>query len=107
LDIEKTRREYIINSIRLNNQTCNKVKQIVKQEIESIVSNPRRLIRLALASLFESSRKHPGKLQALYYNMSSPSSVEQVLSQSHFSQSPNRNGYSENEDEKLLQKNTF
>ncbi|HYZ58820.1 MAG TPA: hypothetical protein VE544_04110, partial [Nitrososphaeraceae archaeon] len=61
-----------------------------------------RLIRLALASLFESSRKHPGKLQALYYNMPSPSSVEQILSQSHVSQNPSRYGYSENEDEKLL-----
>src|ERR671919_19321 len=102
LDIEKTRREYIINSIRLNNQTCIKVKQIVKQEIESIVSDPKRLIRLALASLFESSRKYPGKLQALYYNMPSPSSVEQILSQSHVSQNQSRYGYSENEDEKLL-----
>ena len=102
LDIEKTRREYIINSIRLNNQTCIKVKQIVKQEIESIVSDPKRLIRLALASLFESSRKYPGKLQALYYNMPSPSSVEQILSQSHVSQNPSRYGYGENEDEKLL-----
>ena len=102
LDIGKTRREYIINSIRLNNQTCIKVKQIVKQEIESIVSDPKRLIRLALASLFESSRKYPGKLQALYYNMPSTSSVEQILSQSHVSQNPSRYGYSEKEDEKLL-----
>ena len=65
-------------------------------------SNPRRLIRLALTSLFESSRKHPGKFQTLYYNTSSPLSVEQILSQSRVSQNPRRHGYSENEDEKLL-----
>jgi hypothetical protein len=36
---------------------CIKIKQIAKQEIESIVvADPRRLLRLALASLFESSR---------------------------------------------------
>src|SRR5919106_3847250 len=48
LDIEKVRLENINDSIRLNNQTCIKVKQIVKEEIESTISNPRRLVRLAL-----------------------------------------------------------
>ncbi|MGH9974951.1 MAG: hypothetical protein ACRD8Z_03825, partial [Nitrososphaeraceae archaeon] len=38
----------------------------------------------------------------LYYNMSSPLSVEQILSQSHVSQNPSRNRYGENEDERLL-----
>ena len=88
LNKEKTRLENIINSIQLNSETCINIKQIVKQEIESIVSNPTRLISLASAALFESSRKHPGKLQALYYNMSSHFSVEQILSQSSISQNP-------------------
>src|SRR5918995_1090573 len=100
LDIEKARREQIINSIRLNNQTCIKVKQIVKREIESIVSDPRKLIKIALASLFQSSRKHPGKLQALYYNTSPLLSVEQILSQPRVSQIPSSPGYAE--EEKLL-----
>jgi DNA-binding CsgD family transcriptional regulator len=102
LDIEKVRLENINDSIRLNSETRIKVKQIVKEEIESTISNPRRLVRLALASLFESSRKHPGKFQALYYNMSFPSSVEQILTQSRVSQNQSRYGYSENEDEELL-----
>jgi hypothetical protein len=93
LNIEKARLENIINSIRPNNETCIKIKQTVKQEIESIVLNPRKLLGLSLASLFESSRKHPGKFQALYYNLSSHLSVEQILSQSFIS---------ENEDEKFL-----
>lgn len=63
------------------------------------MSNPRRMLRLALASLFESSRKHPGKFQALYYNAFSSLSVEQILSQSSISQTSQ---YSENEDEKFL-----
>jgi hypothetical protein len=59
---------------------CINVKQIVKQEMESIMPNPRKLLRIALASLFESERKNPGKLRALYYNTPSPSlSSEQVL----------------------------
>ena len=102
LNKEKTRLENIINSIQLNSETCINIKQIVKLEIESIVSNPTRLIRLALAALFESSRKHPGKLQALYYNMPSHFSVEQILSQSSISQNSSQYRYSEDEDEKIL-----
>ena len=60
---------------------------MVRQEIESCVSNPRKLLSLVLASLFESSRKHPGKFQTLYYNMPSYLSVEQILAQSSISQS--------------------
>ena len=86
LNKEKTRLENIINSIQLNSETCVKIKQIVKQEIEGIVSNPRLLLRIALASLFESSRKYPGKFQTLYYNMPSHFSVEQILSQSSISE---------------------
>ena len=102
LNVEKVRLENINDSIRLNSETRIKVKQIVKQEIETVISNPRKLLAVAFATLFESSRKHPGKFQALYYNTSTQLSVEQILSESSFSQNPSRYGYSENEDEKLL-----
>jgi hypothetical protein len=102
LNIEKIRLENSIKSIRLNNETCINIKQIVKQEIESVVSNPRRLLKTALASLFESSRKHPGRLQALYYNMPSPLSVEQILSDSSDRQDASLYDFGENENEKLL-----
>jgi transposase len=95
LNMEKTRLENMINSIRLNNETYIKIKQIVRQEIESIVSNPRRLLTAALASLFESSRKYPGKLLALYYNMPSQLSAEQILSQPSISQNASHYGYGE------------
>ena len=102
LNREKTRLENIINSFQLNSETCVKIKQIVKQEIESIVSNPRKLLSLALASLFESSRKHPGKFQTLYYNMPSHLSVEQILSESSINQNASPYRYSVNKDEKIL-----
>ena len=60
------------------------------------------LFRLTLISLFESSRKLPGKLQALYYNMPSHLSVEQILSQSSISQNASQYSHSEDENEKLL-----
>jgi hypothetical protein len=94
LNIEKSRVEHIIDSIQLNNETCIRIRQMVKEEIESIVSNPRRLLRLALASLFESSRKRPGRLQALYYNRPSHLSVEQTLSQSFISENVDQYRYS-------------
>ena len=88
LNIEKTRLENIIDSIQLNNETYVRIKQTVKQEIENHILKPRQLIKCALASLFESSRKHPGKLQAVYYNIPSHLSVEQILSDSSRSQEP-------------------
>jgi hypothetical protein len=47
LNIENARLENFINSIQLNNETCFEIKLIAKQEIESIISNPRKLLRLA------------------------------------------------------------
>jgi hypothetical protein len=91
-----------IVSIKHNDETCIRVKQTVKQQIESIVSNPKKLLALALTSLFESSRKHPGKLQALYYNISSTLSVEQILAESSVNENINQYGYGEDENEKLL-----
>src|ERR671919_2585149 len=81
LNTEKVRLENNLYFIQHNDETCIKVKRAVTQVIESVISNPRRLLRIALASLFESERKNPGKLRALYYNTPSPSlSAERILS---------------------------
>src|ERR687892_1664266 len=88
LSIQKARLEGNITSIQHDDEMCINVKQIVKQEMESIMPNPRNLLRIALASLFESERKDPGKLRALYYNTHSPSlSAEQILPLSAISSS--------------------
>ena len=65
LNKEKTRLENIINSIQLNSETCINIKQIVKLEIESIVSNPTRLIRLALAAFIRIIKKTSWKITGL------------------------------------------
>ena len=70
LNVEKTKLENFMEYFQNNNEVYLKIKQIVKQEIEHILANPSRLLRFALASIFESSRRHPGKLQSLFYNMS-------------------------------------
>jgi hypothetical protein len=79
LKAEEARLKNMIDSVWLNNETCIKIKHIVKHEMESVLSNPRMLLRLALASLFESERNNRGKLRALYYNTFPSLSVEQVL----------------------------
>jgi hypothetical protein len=79
LNLEKARLEYSIDSIRLNDVTCINVKQIVEQELENKFAQPRQLIKNVLDSLFESSRKHPGKLLALYYNNSNIESEDERL----------------------------
>jgi len=88
--MEKTRLENFVGSFQINNETCVKIKQIVTQEIESVISNPRGLLRSALESIFESSRKHPGKLLALYCNRPSTTS-----STNRNEQYPNRCEYNE------------
>jgi predicted transcriptional regulator len=105
LNQQKERMENFVNHFQNNNDTCVKIKEIVKQEIEHAISQPRRLIRIAIASIFESERKNPGKLRALYYNTSPTLSVEQLLSQSSINQNeeyPNQFGYNEDSLEKLL-----
>lgn len=79
LKAEEARLKNTINSLWMNNRACIRIRHIVKHEMESILSNPRMLLRLALVSLFESERTNRGKLRALYYNTFPPLSVEQIL----------------------------
>jgi hypothetical protein len=57
LKAEEAGLKNMIDSIWLNNETCIQIRHIVKHEMESILSNPQMLLRLALASLFESERE--------------------------------------------------
>ncbi|MGB7662085.1 MAG: LuxR C-terminal-related transcriptional regulator, partial [Nitrososphaeraceae archaeon] len=75
-----------VKNLRKDNEICVKFKQMVKQEMENkVLQQPRSLLRIAIASIFESQRKNPEKLLALYYNTSPTLSVEQLLSQSSIS----------------------
>ena len=105
LNTEKAILENNLYSIQHNDVTCIKVKQAVTQVVESIISNPRKLLRIALASLFKSERKNPGKLRALYYNTHSPSlSAEQILPLSAISSSSSHELYGYNGEEDAIVK---
>ena len=87
LNQQKERTENFVKNLRKDNEICVKFKQMVKQEIENnVLQQPRSLLRIAVASIFESQRKNPEKLLALYYNTSPTLSVEQLLSQSSISE---------------------
>ena len=45
-----------------NDETC-EIKELVKEHIENVLTAPRQLLRLALASMIE-SRKNPSMFQA-------------------------------------------
>ena len=81
---EKKRLEDIVERFRNSDETYTKIKGMVKEQIEGALSSPKQLLRLALTSMMESSRKNPGLFQALHYNMPS---TRAVITQQSFLQS--------------------
>jgi hypothetical protein len=104
LYVEKIKLENSMDYFHNNNEAYLKIKRIIKQEIEYIMANSvRQLLRFALASIFESSRRHPGKLQSLYYNMST-AEIQSLLRTSigQNDHNPSQDGNNENTPEKIL-----
>jgi hypothetical protein len=99
---EKMKLENTISHFKTNNETSIWIKKMVRQEMESLQSNPRRLLRCALASISQSETNHPGKLMALYYNNPSTLSVERIMSISQTEQYPGQYRFDGDNLEKLL-----
>ena len=66
---QKTQLEEFVECFKNNNGEYVKVKENIKQEIENNLTNPKRLLRLALLALIVSLRKDPNKFQLLYYQI--------------------------------------
>jgi hypothetical protein len=75
LYVEKKRLEDIVELFRNNDETYTLIKEMVKKQIENALASPRQLLRLAIMSMIESSRKNPSMFQALRYNMPSTRAV--------------------------------
>lgn len=97
VDGQKTKLENVIKDFQSNNETYLKIKHIVKQEIEHIMTSPSRLLRFVLASIFESARRHPGTFQSMYYNMST-ADIQSLLRTSISQNENNSNQHNQNED---------
>jgi hypothetical protein len=65
----------------------------LKEEIE--ILNTKK-VRFALASIFESSRKHPGKLHSMYYNMPTIRTIKRSSSEIPIGNSSQVNQYDNN-----------
>lgn len=104
LNMEKIKLENFIEFFHNSDEAYLKIKQIVKHEIEHIMAIPvRQLLSFALASIFESSRRHPEKLRSLYYNMST-AEIESMLRTSigHKDHNPSQDEKNEDTPEKIL-----
>lgn len=71
LNLQKLRTEKSVKHFQNNNEMVVKIRQMVRQELESFMPNPKRLLKAALISIFQASRNHPGKLIAMSYNLPS------------------------------------
>jgi hypothetical protein len=100
LNQQKEWMKNFVKNFQNNNETC---IRLLNSVIENSILHPRRQLKIAIASIFESERNNPGKLRALYYNTPSPSpSVEQILLLSKPSPSSiipyEQHGYTDEED---------
>jgi hypothetical protein len=108
LYIEKRRLEDIVEQFRNNDETYTKIKEMVKEQFEGALASPRQLLKLALVSMIESSRKNPSIFQALHYNMPTTKAGVALRSflqsgNSREEQNPNQNVNNEDDAcEKLL-----
>jgi hypothetical protein len=105
---EKKGLEEIIERFRSNDEICIKIKEMVKEQIETnSLASPGQLLRLALLSMIESSRRNPSVFRALQYNM--PSTRAAIVQRSFLqpldsrkNQHSNQNGNNDDTCEKLL-----
>ncbi|HKG87014.1 MAG TPA: hypothetical protein VKA95_01705 [Nitrososphaeraceae archaeon] len=81
LYLKKTKLEELVEYFKINNEEYVKVRENVKQEVESTIVNPKQLLKWVLSSLIEFLRKDPSKLQLLYYQMPTETTIPTTSSQ--------------------------
>jgi hypothetical protein len=69
LYLKKTKLEELVECFKINNEEYVRVRENVKQEVESTIANPKQFLKWALSSLIEFLRKDLSKFQLLYYQM--------------------------------------
>ena len=70
LELQKIRLQNFMNDFRDNNIEYNKVKQAILGQVEYVLADRRRLLRMAIQSVIELLRLYPQKFHAFYYNQS-------------------------------------
>ena len=70
LELQKIKLQNFVKDFRDNNIEYNKVKQAIKGEVEYVLADRRRLLRMAIQSVIELLRLDPQKFHSFYYNQS-------------------------------------
>ena len=68
LESQKIRLQNFVEDFQDNNIEYNKVKQAIQGEIEYVLADRRRLLRMAIQSVIELLRLDPEKFHSYYYN---------------------------------------
>ena len=70
LELQKIRLQNFVKDFQDNNIEYNKVKQAIEGEVEYVLADRRRLLRMAIQSVIELLRLDPQKFHSFYYNQS-------------------------------------
>jgi hypothetical protein len=70
LELLKIRLQNFVKDFRDNSIEYNKVKQAIERQVEYVLADRRRLLRMAIQSVIELFRADPQKFHAFYYNQS-------------------------------------
>ena len=70
LELQKIRLQNFVKDFQDNNIEYNKVKQAIKGEVEYVLADRRRLLRMAIQSVIELLRLDPQKFHSFHYNQS-------------------------------------
>ena len=70
LELQKIKLQNFVKDFQDNNIEYNKVKQAIEGEVEYVLADRRRLLRMAIQSVTELLRLDPEKFHSFYYNQS-------------------------------------
>jgi len=70
LRLQKEKPESVVRQFNYNNESLQRIKELIKQIIEQRLMNHRHVLLLALQSIIDSCRRDPVKINILYYNLS-------------------------------------
>jgi hypothetical protein len=70
LELQKIKLQNFVKNFRDKNLEYNRVKKAIKGQLEYILADRRRLLRMAIQSVIELLRLDPQKFHAFYYNQS-------------------------------------
>ena len=75
LRLQKEKLESVVRQFHHNNESLQRIKELVIQIIEQNLMNHRRVLLIALQSIIDSCRRDPAKFHILYYNLSAAAGI--------------------------------